>query len=166
MSAPPTFALGRRRIAVDLPHLLFVSLIGGWAAWYGRDAWKAAADVENLILILPATIAAVILYLVVAAGCFRVVGDSEPEARASLGNGVGLKVAGAMALLAGLVTAGPLIGFDVACFAYILAMLALLGERRIPVLVLVPAVFCALVIYGFKILLATPLPLLFFHEAA
>ena len=41
-------------------------------------------------------------------------------------------------------------------------MLLLLGERRILVLVLVPALFCAIVIYCFNTLLATPLPLLLF----
>lgn len=47
-------------------------------------------------------------------------------------------------------------------FAYILAMLLFLGERRILVLLLVPALFCAIAIYCFDTILATPLPLLFF----
>lgn len=67
-----------------------------------------------------------------------------------------------MALLAAYAAGGPLIGFDVATFAYLLAMLLFLGERRIVVLVLVPGLFCAIAIYCFGTLLATPLPLLFF----
>jgi len=38
----------------------------------------------------------------------------------------------------------------------------LLGERCIIVLLVVPVLFCAIAIYCFGTLLATPLPLLFF----
>jgi hypothetical protein len=165
-TAHPILAFGGRRIAVDLPHLAFATAIAGWAAWFCRNAWHASADVENLILILPASVAALVLYLFVAAGCFTVVEDAAIPPRPPLAAGVGLKVAGSMALLAGLVVAGPMIGFDVACFVYILAMLAFLGERRPLVLLLVPLLFCAAAIYGFSRILATPLPLFFFHEAA
>jgi hypothetical protein len=77
-----------------------------------------------------------------------------------------LKIAGTMALLAGLVIAGPLIGFDIASFAYILATLLLLGERRIIVLLLVPTLFCIVVIYCFDTILPIPLPLLFMAGGA
>jgi hypothetical protein len=158
----PVISLGGSKIAVDVPHLAFVTAIVGWCTWFCRDAWLAQADVENLIMIVPAAVAAGILYLFVAAGCFEVVGDTDGlETRRPLDRGVGVKIAGTMALLAALVVAGPLIGFDIASFVYILATLLLLGERRIIVLLLVPALFCIVVVYCFNTILPIPLPLFF-----
>ncbi|HLB98437.1 MAG TPA: tripartite tricarboxylate transporter TctB family protein [Acetobacteraceae bacterium] len=116
-------------------------------------------------MIVPASAMAIILYVVVAAGCFHVVPieDRSPAVhRQPLAAGITGKIVGTMALLAVYVVCAPLFGFDVASFIYIPAMLLLLGERRILVLVLVPALFCAVVIYCFNTLLATPLPLLLF----
>ena len=159
----PVFRFAGRRIAVDLPHLAFVTGIGGWCAWFCRDAWRSNAGVENLILILPVSGAAVMLYLFIAAGCFRAVDDAagSRHAREPLARGIGIRIAGSMALLAAFVVTGPWIGFDVATFLYLLATLLFLGERRIIVLLLVPLVFCVAAIYCFNNLLQTPLPLLF-----
>jgi len=158
----PVISLGGSKIAVDVPHLAFVTAIVAWCVWFCRDAWLAQADVENLIMIVPAAVAAGILYVFVAGSCFSVVGHTDKfETRRSLERGVGLKIAGTMALLAALVIAGPLIGFDIASFAYILATLLLLGERRIAALLLIPALFCIVVIYCFDTILPIPLPLFF-----
>ena len=159
------FTLGSRTIVIDLPHLAFATAIAGWCIWFCQDAWRAQRDVENLIMILPASVLAVILYVFVAAGCVRIVGGpghDEASPRKPLSPGMAGKIAGTMALLSAYVIAAPLIGFDVVSFAYILAMLWFLGERRILVLLLVPALFCAIAIYCFDTILATPLPLLFF----
>jgi hypothetical protein len=169
MTAPrPNFTLRRRSIEVDVAHLAFATAIAAWCVWFCYDAWSAQRDVENLILIVPASAAAVALYAVVAAGCFRLTRRPEAPAvvRRPLERGPAVKIAGTMALLAAYTVTGPLIGFDVATFAYILAMLLFLGERRILVLLLVPALFCAIAIYCFGTLLATPLPLLFFGSDA
>ena len=166
-SSHPVISLRGSRIAVDVPHLAFVTAIAASCVWFCRDAWLAQAEVENLIMIVPASVAAAILYVFVAAGCFRLVGRTDGfETRRPLDGGVGLKIAGTMALLAGLVIAGPLIGFDIASFAYILATLLLLGERRIIVLLLVPTLFCIVVIYCFDTILPIPLPLLFMAGGA
>src|SRR5580693_1154679 len=109
-----------RKIAVDWPHLVFVTGIAGWCVWFCWDAWRSNSGVENLILIVPASAAALLLYLFVVAGCFRF------EPRLPLAKGFAVKIAGSMALLAAFVVAGPLIGFDIACFVYMLAMLAFL----------------------------------------
>jgi hypothetical protein len=163
----PVISLGGSRITVDVPHLAFVTAIVAWCVWFCRDAWLAQADVENLIMIVPASAAAGILYVFVAAGCFKAVGPAGGvEPRRPLDTGVGVKIAGTMALLAALVVAGPLIGFDLASFVYILATLLLLGERRITVLLLVPALFCIVVIYCFDTILPIPLPLFFGADGA
>ena len=141
-STCPIVTLGGRKIAVDVPHLIFATLLAGWTAWYCWDASSASATVENLILILPISVAAVVLYFFVAAGCFhRVAAAGEPHTfgHKALAGGMVVKVVGSMALLAGFVTAGPRIGFDITSFAYVLGMMAFLGERRIWVLLLVPA---------------------------
>jgi hypothetical protein len=156
-----------RRVAVDLPHLAFATAIAGWCIWYGFDAWHAQRTVSNLILIVPATIGVAIIYLVIAAGCFHTFKPSQTQPasdREPLEPGMGVKVAGTMALLAAFVIAAPTIGFDVACFLYIEGMLLFLGERRIIVLILVPLLFCTLAIYCFSQLLNTPLPLFFFKD--
>lgn len=168
MSRPITqFAAGRRTVAVDLPHLAFATAIAAWCAWFCWDAWRAQRDVENLIMIVPASAAALGFYAVVAASCFRVTGgapDAAGPARRALAPGIGRKIAGTMALLAAYAITGPTIGFDVASFVYVLLMLLLLGERRVVPLVLVPTVFCVVVIYSFATILSTPLPLLLFPD--
>jgi hypothetical protein len=155
-----TMTSAPRKISADFPHLALATGIGGWAAWYCWDAWKSSPDVENLILIVPVAAIAILLYLFVAITCFRGAAR-EAEHRKPLATGVGFKIAGSMALLAGLVVGGPLIGFDVASFLYMLGMLAFLGERRWYILLLVPLLFCGAAIYCFNSLLATPLPLYF-----
>jgi hypothetical protein len=163
-AARPVFQFAGRSIAIDLPHLAFVSVIGAWSAWFCRDAWRSNAGVENLILIVPISAAAVILYLFIAAGCFSMVGNADVPGnlpREPLAIGIGGKIAGSMALLAAFVVVAAWIGFDVATFLYVLGMMAFLGERRILVLLLVPLLFCVAAIYCFNNLLQTPLPLLF-----
>jgi hypothetical protein len=161
----PRLMIGGKTIAIDVPHLAFATSIAAWCAWFCQDAWRAQKDVENLIMIVPAAAMEMILYIVVAAGCIHIVPDRDqgpPAPRRPLAPGIAGKIGGTMALLAAYVVCAPLFGFDVASFIYILAMLLLLGERRILVLVLVPTLFCAVVIYCFNTLLATPLPLLLF----
>jgi hypothetical protein len=163
----PVLKLGSSQIAVDVPHLLLATGIAGWCAWLCWDAYHSSADVENLILIAPISAAAVILYVFILLSCFHRTSavDMDPTPRKPLVPGTALKVAGSMALLAAFVLAGPLVGFDIASFVYILAMMAFLGERRILMLLLVPLLFCVTAIYCFNNLLATPLPLFFVRNS-
>jgi Tripartite tricarboxylate transporter TctB family len=158
------FHLSGRKIAVDTPNLLFATGVAGWAAWYCWAAWHASATTENLILILPVSAAAVVLYFVVVTGCFEHVDQSEEQPTSSpepLARGTAVKIAGSMVLFVALVFAGPLIGFDVSSFVYVLVMMALLGERRILVLLIVPLLFSVAMVYCFRNLLSTPLPVFF-----
>ena len=43
----PAFNLGGRRVAVDVPHIAFVTVIAAWCAWYCSDAWRAAANIPK-----------------------------------------------------------------------------------------------------------------------
>lgn len=158
----PSFRYAGRRIAVDLPHLAFATAIAAWVVWFCCDAALAQARIGNLIMILPASLAALALYLGIAIGCFRVIGRTETPAppRPKLPPGLAGKIAASMALLAAFVIGAPLIGFDVGAFAYVFATLWLLGERRPLALLLIPGLFCVFVIYCFGTIMATPLPLL------
>ena len=151
---------------VDVSHFAFATAIAGWSAWFCFDAWHAQPDVENLILIVPGAAAAIAFYAVIAADCVRKVEGPAPGPawRRPLERGLAGKIMGTMGLLVAYAVTGPLVGFDVATFTYILAMLLFLGERRAVVLVLIPVIFCAVAIYSFGTILATPLPLFFFGE--
>jgi hypothetical protein len=165
--ACPIINVGGRKVAVEIPHFIFVTALAGWAAWFCWDAWHAGPSIENLILIVPVSALAVILYFFVAASCFLRISESEEQLvpREPMARGMAVKIAGSMALLGAFVVAGPMIGFDIASFAYMLGMMFFLGERRVLVLLIVPLVFCVAVIYCFNTLLSTPLPL-FFGERA
>lgn len=155
--------LSDRKIAVDVPHLAFATAIAGWIVWYCWDAWHANAAVENLILILPASVIAVVLYLFVVLGSIKRAKQpvkKAPSPVESASQKTAMKIAGSMVALAGFVIAAPFIGFDVASFAYILIMMVFLGERRIAVLLIFPLLFSVVVIYSFGTLLSTPLPVL------
>ncbi|OWT75734.1 MULTISPECIES: tripartite tricarboxylate transporter TctB family protein [unclassified Achromobacter] len=166
-----TFSIGGQRYGVDLAHLGFVTAIVAWCAWYGVDAWRAQKTITNLILIVPAVVGALVLYVVIALKCFKRVPPQSVPARGftlatgrnPLKPGMASRIAVTMAMLLAFVIVGPTLGFDIACFAYIAAMLLFTGERRLWVLLGVPLLFCALVLYCFTQLLYTPLPLMFFR---
>src|SRR6266568_4807761 len=160
----PEWRLGRWRVAVDVPHLLLVAAIGAWCAWFWYDSYTAAADIENLSLIEPVAILALLLCAALLFDCIHVRGTTSPgppptSDRKPLTPIFRVRLLGTMALLAVYVAIGPFAGFDIATFAYIFASLLFLGERRVWVLLLTPAIVCAIAIYCFNIILATPLPL-------
>jgi hypothetical protein len=164
----PTFNLRGRQIVVDVPHFAFATAIVAWCVWFASDAWRAQADAENVILIVPAAIAAVLFYVFIAISCFKIIDEGQTirlAARRVLDKGMIVKLVGTMALLGAFVAAAPWIGFDAASFVYVFAMLLLLGERRIWVLLVVPAAFAAIAVYGFAAVLSNPLPVLLFRDA-
>jgi hypothetical protein len=168
MSAPmdptemPHPAAPAGKPAVDLPHLLFVTAIAAWCGWYAFDAWRAQRTVANLILIVPVAVLALLMYLGIAVGCLR----RRAHGRKPIEGGVGVKILVSMLLLGAFVLAGPLLGFDIACFGYVLLMMYFLGERRPRTLLAVPLLFAAIAVYCFTQLLYVPLPLAFFGGGA
>lgn len=164
--AHPIIHFSGRDVAVDIPQVAFATCIAGWAAWYCWDAWHASAEVENLIMILPVSIIAIVLYFFVLSGSIKRVKKDEEAATApneTVSRKTAIKIFGSMVLLGGFVIAGPYIGFDVASFLYMLLMMAFLGERRPVALVVISVLFSIVVIYCFSTLLATPLPVLIFR---
>lgn len=154
---------GRRTVAVDVPHLLFLTGLVGFCAWYFLDAYTASDTLENLLLIEPAVIAAVILYFVILRDVIRVVPESGAvtTGRQPLSPLVLTRIFGGMGLLIAYVALMGVIGFDVATVLYVAATLALLGERRPVMLVVLPLVFGLLVVYGFRQMVTVPVPTLY-----
>ena len=149
-------------VVVDLPHLLFLTGLVGFCVWYFFDAYTASNTLENLLLIEPAVIAAVILYFVILRDVIRVVPGADLAAvpRAPLSPLLRVRIFGGMALLIAYVASMGVIGFDVATVVYVAATLALLGERRPVMLVVLPVVFAGVVVYAFRQMVTVPVPTL------
>jgi hypothetical protein len=151
------FRLGRRRLGVDLPHLLVLLAIAGFCAWYLLDARAASSDAQNLLLIEPAALLAFVFSAFILRDIFTLAPVERPIlAPETLG-----RIAGSMLLLAAYVAAMGFVGFDIATAIYVFASLRLLGERRIGVLLGVPILFAAVTITAFKAVISLPMPLLF-----
>lgn len=168
-------AAGAWRIRFDVGHVLFVFALGAYCIWYLFDTRRASTNYQNLLLIEPAVIFAVLLLLVILKSIVSIerserAAEVSPPAVATEeiasdepaedGPTVGMAVA-AMALMAVYVAAIPYIGFDGASLLFIATAIFMQGERRPAVLVLVPIGFVVVVVYGFKQLLPIPIPTLF-----
>lgn len=157
------FRAGHRTLVVDLPHFLFLTTVAGFCAWYFHDAYTASDTLENLLLIEPAVIAVGILYLVILRSVIHVVPHETRVAaeRQPLSPLVQRRIFGGMALLIVYVAVMGVIGFDVATVLYVGLTLALLGERRPVMLVVLPVVFGLLVVYAFRMMVTVPVPTLY-----
>ena len=116
-----------RKIAVDIPHFAFATGIAGWAAWYCWDAWHANAAVENMILILPVSAIAIVLYFFVVAGSLQTRRSGGGASRSSHAACTPAKLRSRLRdpwhCLRASFLPRRLIGFDVASFAYMLLMM-------------------------------------------
>ncbi len=153
---------GRSVVVVDVPHLAVVTAITGFCLWYFLDARSASNTLENLLLIEPAAIGALILFFLILRDVVKVVHDpaAVPPARPPLPRIVRIRIIGCMALLAGYVASLDVIGFDAATVLYVGATLASLGERRPMALVALPLLFGIIVVYVFRRLVTVPVPTL------
>jgi hypothetical protein len=153
--------IGGTRYRIEWGHLLLLLFIAGTVTWYLFDARGRSLNINNLLLVQPTAILALILCAVVLRQCFvPIVSDEDevtPEARREDLRAV-LKVAvmaGAFGLFA---FSLETIGFDVAAWLFVAVGLYICGERRWLVLVLFPTLFTAALIYFFRALIPFPLP--------
>ena len=156
------FRAGHRTVVLDAPHLLFLTAVVSFCVWYFFDAYTASNTLENLLLIEPAVIAVVILYCIILRSVIRIVPDAAPALtpRAPLSMLVGIRIFGGMSLLIAYVALMGVIGFDVATVLYVGATLALLGERRPAMLVVLPLLYGGVVVYAFRQMVTVPVPTL------
>jgi hypothetical protein len=146
--APP------RRIAWG--HLALATTLAAGVLAYLIEARAVSLSPHNLLLLQPTAILVLGLWAVIAWGCLRRRAGGPQDGPAGTWAErlkVGAMV-GAFALyVAGLET----IGYDVAAWAFVLAGLAIGGERRPLMLALFPPAFAAAVILAFKAMIPYPL---------
>ena len=141
-------------------------MLMGFCSWYFFDAISASTHIENLLLICPAILLALVLFFVIVIQeiNIRPSDSSSVEADKPLSNsGVRrpeVRIVLFMALLGTYVITMPMIGFDRATFLFISLGLALQGEFRLKLLIGYSLVFAALITFAFKIMLSVPVPTL------
>lgn len=141
-----------RRIAWG--HLALVTALAAGVIVYLLDARRVSLHPHNLLFLQPVALFALVLAAVIAAGCLR--GESHGTA-APTSWPERLKVLALVGLF-GLFIAGlERIGYDLAAWGFVTAALALGGERRLLVLLLLPPLFTAAAILGFKAMIPYPL---------
>lgn len=160
--------IGKFLIKADFGHLVFVTLMVGFIIWYFFDARSASARISNLLLILPLTLASVILYALLIINEIKVVRvekDESPELegrREKNGQQSLLKKWIFAAAMAGFLFLVPILGLEMACFLFMSGTLLLLGSRNWKLLVIYSVIFSMATTYTFSCLLNVPLKSLFF----
>ena len=152
---------------VDWAHLVFVTLIAVSVLWYWLDARSVSLSVNNLLLVQPLAIFALLMYLAIVPQCFRradavdepdapVVDDplapALPTEYRELGRVALLGVA-----LGLMVFSLNLLGFDIAIWLFALATMVICGERRPLALAVYPLAVVIVTVYGFRALMPYPM---------
>lgn len=147
----------RRRIVWG--HLLLLTVIVGVVIAYLLDTRAASLRINNLLLVQPASILALILAALVLPGIFprSEATEEEPEKKETTGDLV--RVFLLIAALAGLAFSLETIGFDIATFAFMVVALAICGEKRWWVNLGFSAIFTVALIYGYGSITPFPFPL-------
>ncbi|VVS98544.1 tripartite tricarboxylate transporter TctB family protein [Rhizobium sp. EC-SD404] len=140
-------------------HLLLLTVIVGVVIAYLLDARGVSTRVNNLLLVQPAAILALILAALVLPGIFPKRGSPEEDELPKETKGDLLRVFALIGALAFLAFSLETIGFDIATFIFMVVALAICGERRIWVNLLFSVVFTVFLIYGYGTITPFPFPL-------
>ncbi len=138
------------------------------SVWYLWDAYRASARVENLLLILPAAVVVMLLCGWIIGG-FLVHAGRRTETylrrcRETPKEKKPVSVFGAMCILAAYVLCMDWIGFDLATFLFMMALMFLQGERRPLWLGGFSLLFSVLVSLFFEYMIPYPMPMLLGKE--
>ena len=171
------FRAGDRRVRVDAGHFVFVLAIAAYCVWFLFDARASSSNLQNMILIEPAVLVAVVLCGFVLRETIsverhegaRTEEDREPalaprsyKARIEDAARSGaLQLPLFVVLLVLYVFSIDLVGFDVASFLFIALSLLLQGVRHIGLVLVLPLAFTALMVWAFKTVLMVPVNTLF-----
>ena len=143
----------RHRVVRLIPKILFTCALAAGCLLYLWDAASQSTRAANLLLLLPATLIAVLLSVSVIAEDiieWRPSGQKEPTPDEPFEK-IDLRIPILMALVGLYITIIITVGLaDVATFAFVGITLALLGERRLWVLIAYPALFSVVVVSGLK----------------
>jgi hypothetical protein len=146
---------GEGRLVVMWGHLALLALIGGVVIAYLLDARATSLRANNLLLVQPASILALILAALVVPQCFRRVAPDAPDAPTETLGDLG-KVAALAAAFGAFAISLEIVGFDVATFAFMVIGLYICGERRWWLNLAFSIVFTVLLIYGYGAIIPFP----------
>jgi Tripartite tricarboxylate transporter TctB family len=159
--------LGRHTYKVDYGHLAFLVFIAGYLAWYLLDAISVSTKVNNLLLVAPTAVLALLLVAFIVPQCIyradSVRAVEEPEQYDPLAPKLPtekrqvirmLTLGGALGVF---VCSLAYIGFDVAIFLFAATTMAICGERRPLHLAAFSAAITLVTVYGFKALMSYPM---------
>jgi hypothetical protein len=149
---------GEGRLVVMWGHLALLALIGGVVIAYLLDARATSLRANNLLLVQPASILALILIALVVPQCFRRVAPDPPDAPDAPTETLGDlgKVAALAAAFGAFAVSLEIVGFDVATFAFMVIGLYICGERRWWLNLAFSGVFTVLLIYGYGAIIPFP----------
>lgn len=147
------------RRTVEWGHLILLAVISAVVIAYLLDARGVSLRTNNLLLVQPASILALVFVALVLPQVVvrRIADESAAERWAERLKLV--RVAALAGAFGAMVFSMERIGFDVATFAFMVVGLWICGERRIWLVLLFAAVFTAGVIYGYQQLVPYPFPL-------
>lgn len=152
--------------SVDWTHLIFITIVAGFVLWYVFDARSVSLSVNNLLLVQPLAIFALIMYLMIVPQCFRRA-DREPEAAAAADDPLQpalptesrelVRVAIIGVALGVFVFSLNIVGFDIAIWLFALVTMMVCGERRPIPLLIFPLAVALAAVYGFRALMPYPM---------
>lgn len=151
----------KTRMKVEWGHLALLALICGVVIAYLLDARATSLRINNLLLVEPAAIIALVLAALVLPQCFRRPeegAEADGPARDSwtdLG-----KIAALAAAFGAFALSLEAVGFDVATFLFTALGVYICGERRVWLIGVFSAVFTVAIVYGYQLLVPYPFPLL------
>jgi hypothetical protein len=150
---------GTMKKRIDWGHLAILALILGWVVWYWMDARKTSLDTENLFVLQPLILVALLLGALVLPQVFRA--DKLPDElqpddlnRAEFGRILALMVAYVL-----FVAAMFVVGFDFAVCIFSAVALYISGERRAWVMLVFSVLSTVLIIKGYQLLVPYPMPM-------
>lgn len=153
-----------QRYTVDYGHLALITAIAVAIVWYLFDARSVSTSLNNILLVQPMAIFAIIMYLMIVPQCFSRVEaeevvpaapqapDSSKEERSEA-----IRTALMSASLGAMVLLMNVIGFDVAIFLFSLAAMAICGERRPLILLGFSLAITLGAIYAFRAMIPFPM---------
>ncbi len=145
------------RLVVNWGHLALLAVIGGVVVAYLVDARGVSLRTNNLLLVQPTAILALILVAAVLPQCFRRVPEGEEAAAEPLSD-LG-RVGALAAAFAAFALSLETVGFDIATMLFMVVGLYICGERRWWLNLVFSAVFTVLLIYGYGAIIPFPFPL-------
>lgn len=148
----------RRR--VEWGHLALLAVIVTVVLSYLFDARGVSLNTNNLLLVQPAAVIAVVLALLVLPQVVVRRARDEDTAKRWEERFKVLRVGALAAVFGVFVVFMERVGFDVATFAFTAIGLVICGERRIWLVIPFSAIFTVAVIYGYQLLVPYPFPLL------